>query len=144
MRRRPPRSTLFPYTTLFRSWVKDSDKYLLGSAGPVINEDYSVATMAEEIMARMQRAVDATAGIFPGIDGPDEIGCYPFWRNRLGGAKEPLKTVDWIIEPWDYEPDDIRIRLDWTKYCNYVAPKYKDSGGAINEVSVYDSASANK
>src|SRR5690348_17681470 len=24
MRRRPPRSTLFPYTTLFRSWLRDA------------------------------------------------------------------------------------------------------------------------
>src|SRR3712207_7477439 len=27
MIRRPPRSTLFPYTTLFRSWDREADRY---------------------------------------------------------------------------------------------------------------------
>src|SRR5690554_7770352 len=34
MIRRPPRSTLFPYTTLFRSHIKTEFPYLLGSTNP--------------------------------------------------------------------------------------------------------------
>ncbi len=125
-------------------WIKDSHQFIVGTAQPVVNEDYTFAVMAEEIMSRMLRVIDATCGIFPGPDGPDEMGCYPFWRNRLGGAYEPLKTVDWIIEPWDFEPGDINIRLDWKKYCNSVYAKFTDSGGAPSQIGVYDAASANK
>src|SRR5258707_2849911 len=31
MIRRPPRSTLFPYTTLFRSWAEDYHLFILGA-----------------------------------------------------------------------------------------------------------------
>src|SRR5437773_12394346 len=36
MTRRPPRSTLFPYTTLFRSWFygRNDPNHLIGWAGP--------------------------------------------------------------------------------------------------------------
>src|SRR2546429_5153218 len=37
MIRRPPRSTLFPYTTLFRSWLCG---VLLQSPGPAVHEDH--------------------------------------------------------------------------------------------------------
>src|SRR5258708_15415597 len=33
MIRRPPRSTLFPYTTLFRSLVRFNERFRLGAAG---------------------------------------------------------------------------------------------------------------
>src|SRR5712664_4496096 len=41
MIRRPPRSTLFPYTTLFRSWTKSPstaplDRWWLGFSDPVL------------------------------------------------------------------------------------------------------------
>src|SRR5438132_7931864 len=36
MIRRPPRSTLFPYTTLFRSRVDDKDLHAASSGGPAI------------------------------------------------------------------------------------------------------------
>src|SRR3712207_7450556 len=35
MIRRPPRSTLFPYTTLFRSGLRSRRRLLLASGGPV-------------------------------------------------------------------------------------------------------------
>src|SRR2546427_12727695 len=36
MIRRPPRSTLFPYTTLFRSGVSDGGLYMTGTGGEVL------------------------------------------------------------------------------------------------------------
>src|SRR2546430_13521011 len=42
MIRRPPRSTLFPYTTLFRSWLRrDSNEilWILAEAVPIFGED---------------------------------------------------------------------------------------------------------
>src|SRR5216684_2069002 len=40
MIRRPPRSTLFPYTTLFRSILQAHTHQFLGSFGEAGNEDY--------------------------------------------------------------------------------------------------------
>src|SRR5687767_15302783 len=34
MIRRPPRSTLFPYTTLFRSWQRNARRHLVALTGP--------------------------------------------------------------------------------------------------------------
>src|SRR2546426_111587 len=42
MIRRPPRSTLFPYTTLFRSAVEDCDRAALGHGGAVVVGDRRV------------------------------------------------------------------------------------------------------
>src|SRR3712207_8352035 len=44
MIRRPPRSTLFPYTTLFRSWLDDVD-VLLAHALVDLDEDVLVAEL---------------------------------------------------------------------------------------------------
>src|SRR5258707_10019124 len=37
MIRRPPRSTLFPYTTLFRSFTAETGKYYLADAGRIVS-----------------------------------------------------------------------------------------------------------
>src|SRR3712207_7344485 len=56
MIRRPPRSTLFPYTTLFRSRVIESDICIIGSG-------ISAAMVAEKIAAeREARIVVVEAG----------------------------------------------------------------------------------
>src|SRR3712207_7971658 len=39
MIRRPPRSTLFPYTTLFRSHHRDDARFLAGDAGLVLGDE---------------------------------------------------------------------------------------------------------
>src|SRR5438876_4745975 len=38
MIRRPPRSTLFPYTTLFRSVVEEPERHALGLVGEVLRQ----------------------------------------------------------------------------------------------------------
>src|SRR5260370_7255390 len=43
MIRRPPRSTLFPYTTLFRSDMNNGMGMLKGTPGAPMGEDYSPA-----------------------------------------------------------------------------------------------------
>src|SRR3712207_9491774 len=50
MIRRPPRSTLFPYTTLFRSLVPDLLRHLYGTArrraADVVDQDVDAAALA--------------------------------------------------------------------------------------------------
>src|SRR3712207_7473194 len=59
MIRRPPRSTLFPYTTLFRSLVEalgsDVLVHFRTSAPPVVTEDMREAVDDEDAFAEMER-----------------------------------------------------------------------------------------
>src|SRR5690349_22036973 len=57
MLRRPPRSTLFPYTTLFRSEVIESGRFILGP---------NVAAFEEEVAAYL--GVPQTIGVANGTD----------------------------------------------------------------------------
>src|SRR3712207_6919567 len=55
MMRRPPRSTLFPYTTLFRSWARRAE-----GEGEVAVGSEPVAAVARSRVARLHpRALDA-------------------------------------------------------------------------------------
>src|SRR2546430_9672173 len=63
MIRRPPRSTLFPYTTLFRSWL----------AGPVL---------------RLRWATPATAALWVGVD--ITLGSLLFQWVTLGNAASDM------------------------------------------------------
>src|SRR3712207_8271129 len=54
MIRRPPRSTLFPYTTLFRSEVGDGRPAHVGDAHP---EDHRVHEVADDDVAPVDRLV---------------------------------------------------------------------------------------
>src|SRR5437763_13525353 len=65
MLRRPPRSTLFPYTTLFRSSAADSDH------------------------AQRTHAARSTAVMFPGTHSVDSIGCAP---RKSSPAKDRKST----------------------------------------------------
>src|SRR3712207_8743479 len=52
MIRRPPRSTLFPYTTLFRSWPPEVVQQILEAQGP----DFGLA-VAEHAQSRLEPAL---------------------------------------------------------------------------------------
>src|SRR3989442_1832168 len=77
MIRRPPRSTLFPYTTLFRSHVVDMAGYVLPDPA-VLLSDPAVRVdrlTDEEIRAQAQVLTQALANF--GIDGqviPTHVG----------------------------------------------------------------------
>src|SRR2546430_5131388 len=60
MIRRPPRSTLFPYTTLFRSYVLRPDRLSTNSAGQTVLtvEAHGFTGNAGEYNERIRRAYD--------------------------------------------------------------------------------------
>src|SRR5260221_7408443 len=60
MIRRPPRSTLFPYTTLFRSWLKDTGR-----------ADYVTVTDDEALEAL--RMLSETEGIIPALESAHAV-----------------------------------------------------------------------
>src|SRR5438094_7339401 len=63
MIRRPPRSTLFPYTTLFRSWV-GANAHVLGgpvrasAIGPRTNARGELSSRSEEHTSELQSPYD--------------------------------------------------------------------------------------
>src|SRR2546422_3356513 len=60
MIRRPPRSTLFPYTTLFRSTpIRDRDGSLAGVIG--VGTDITERRKAEEALRRSERSEEHTS-----------------------------------------------------------------------------------
>src|SRR2546422_6664708 len=67
MIRRPPRSTLFPYTTLFRSGQFDVTHALAAHAG---QGDFNAAPIAND--AAMFDAFILSAGALPVLDGPED------------------------------------------------------------------------
>src|SRR5258708_18459801 len=71
MIRRPPRSTLFPYTTLFRSWRHYAELGLLGL--PFLEEDGGFGGGPVEIMLTMEafRSEEHTSE----LQSPDHLVC---------------------------------------------------------------------
>src|SRR5690348_18488156 len=72
MIRRPPRSTLFPYTTLFRSWTAQTDRL-------TVNEN--------EFFNRAVGAVYTTNGAVPG-----GLAQTPVAVNRATGRSEERRV----------------------------------------------------
>src|SRR3712207_8300445 len=69
MRRRPPRSTLFPYTTLFRSWlvqIKDEAR----SSCPRTGGKISCRWIAPAVTLRRTRDVKGAAVAPRSLEGP--------------------------------------------------------------------------
>src|SRR5260221_3372726 len=60
MIRRPPRSTLFPYTTLFRSWLKDTGR-----------ADYVTVTDDEALEAL--KMLSEAEGIIPALESSHAV-----------------------------------------------------------------------
>src|SRR3712207_7398886 len=81
MIRRPPRSTLFPYTTLFRSLCTAQPQHRDGLAG-----DLKLVGLR---MALVEGSVDGA-----GRDGVDaDVVLGQFLGNRLGKGREDRKST---------------------------------------------------
>src|SRR2546430_12069086 len=68
MIRRPPRSTLFPYTTLFRSRVREAQKLVIGGGRKDLVE---FAVSLQGRIDDLHRAVDEVAGGLARVDRRD-------------------------------------------------------------------------
>src|SRR3712207_6178431 len=98
MIRRPPRSTLFPYTTLFRSWIEENTgayEKLLRSAGiPEVRE--LIDRVREETARRILE------GIAPEGAPPKVRAAVRAWLWYMDGV-----CLDWVREG-DLSKDDVQ------------------------------------
>src|SRR3712207_8167639 len=67
MIRRPPRSTLFPYTTLFRSGAKDKERQIINVAAGKVSQDSTDAINGSQLFSAVQKLTD-TGLTFQGND----------------------------------------------------------------------------
>src|SRR3712207_3872036 len=94
MIRRPPRSTLFPYTTLFRSF---NAALLAGMA-----EDLAVVSTPDEIIeavgARLGRSLHLSGCIFADVDeGRNEASIHHGWNTAdVPSLKQTFRLADYF------------------------------------------------
>src|SRR2546426_11417913 len=91
MIRRPPRSTLFPYTTLFRSELGVERALVVHGAGGLDEISLAGETMVAEIRDGAVRRFTVT---------PDEFGvaCAPLESIRGGTAVENAGIIRRVLE----------------------------------------------
>src|SRR5438552_12890040 len=78
MIRRPPRSTLFPYTTLFRSWMISR----LAREGETLNE---ARALARQIAKRPPRSEEHTSE----LQSPDHLVCRLLLEKKNPHRPDP-------------------------------------------------------
>src|SRR5256885_14661108 len=84
MIRRPPRSTLFPYTTLFRSEIADVDELAPVKLRPIVEHDEDVGARA-----RLDRGGDARLQVVR-VDRLE----HDLRAERLGGLRHLALELD--------------------------------------------------
>src|SRR5258707_11750936 len=125
MIRRPPRSTLFPYTTLFRSWVWTSS----GGAG------FEIAPAGEAQGARVARGTEIVLHLQP--DAKRYLGSYEIERSahaysdhilfpieRVGEKGEP-RQINAASALWQRSKSELKAE-DYTQ-------AYRSIAGAFDE-----------
>src|SRR2546427_11374210 len=91
MIRRPPRSTLFPYTTLFRSWVVEFHRWMLRNDGK--------AHSGDRADGGRQEAAGATGGSAPrGVFGDRDDRSRREHAAAVGGRADERDRVAAIQE----------------------------------------------
>src|SRR5256886_6892661 len=96
MIRRPPRSTLFPYTTLFRSKVDRAEKLLRDLEGEDLaqvargSREVAVVVVAEGCVAML---ADAGALTLPVRGGNGEDSCREVLRAHFGSADGQIRLL---------------------------------------------------
>src|SRR2546425_11168872 len=97
MIRRPPRSTLFPYTTLFRSLLQEIDEHLLAFGALHVDGDRAlVAVEHREIQAvSIRNVAQLAAGRVPlGILELDDVRPHPGEELRARRAGLDVRHVE--------------------------------------------------
>src|SRR2546430_16588298 len=110
MIRRPPRSTLFPYTTLFRSLVAHADAFssilamadagqldLSGNGaasivgGELVSGNYFETLGVSSALGRTIQPSDDRRGAPPVV-----VLSYGYWESAFGGAPDVIGRTMWL------------------------------------------------
>src|SRR6266496_1201293 len=119
MIRRPPRSTLFPYTTLFRSSSRDPKAVLRGrleALGPVLTDDPLLADRKEEL-----HALEAEGAVLR-----TRIAGREAWCDRRLLARIHRYTLDRLRR--EIEPVSAAQFLRFLACWQHVDPEHKLEG----------------
>src|SRR3712207_7961460 len=97
MIRRPPRSTLFPYTTLFRSKEFLANRETYGNVGRLDTLDFLYGLRpGEEHIARIGKGVSLILGL-SAIGDPDERGMRTVMCTRSEEHTSELQSRQYLV-----------------------------------------------
>lgn len=119
------------------TWVNNSERYV-DTGLPAIQLDFHEWEASEKLLSDLLQIVDYEAGMFPGPDSLDELGCYVYLKPRL------QNKIDWILTRNNFRGVDlptIDLSYDYYNYCIY---KWQKSDGTINILGIPSQASADK
>src|SRR3712207_7560514 len=94
MIRRPPRSTLFPYTTLFRSVEATDDDVAVGGDDPVVDP--------------------VAPGLGEGWDRHDEVGAGD---DRVAGVRSASRTGDGHLDRKSTRLNSSHANISYAVFC---------------------------
>ena len=133
MIRRPPRSTLFPYTTLFRSSEEQSSKFLtvvplfekMMVESGIILIKYWLEVSAEEQTRRLQDRINDGRKLWK--LSPMDLKSYTRWDDYTRARDEMFAASDSSWAPWfmAHSNDKRRARLNIISHLLTRIP-YKD------------------
>src|SRR3712207_545886 len=125
MIRRPPRSTLFPYTTLFRSGALLAEQLVESIARPFVSGDH-VITLGSRV------------GVVASLTGDDAASLLRRASGALAEAKAgeggPIRVVDPVAAPdraGEQLDIDLRRALDQDEIELLFQPQVSTATGAI-------------
>src|SRR2546427_6533352 len=97
MIRRPPRSTLFPYTTLFRSWIRDDAKGHTAEFKTIVSPDVAVTVgrfMREVVTSGTARRAARSEEHTSELQSQSNLVC----RLLLEKKKKTTNVMNYLIE----------------------------------------------
>src|SRR2546430_5918455 len=97
MIRRPPRSTLFPYTTLFRSAFEKVGARLLAARHRIAGEPHAGEIRSEEHTSELQ--------------SQSNLVC-----RLLLEKKKIIEQIDELEKNWKFSPGDLSDLEQWDEY----------------------------
>src|SRR5256885_4232474 len=87
MIRRPPRSTLFPYTTLFRSWMRDALELLRAATTPARHRRRSALSPRVKVSPRARQLLFRSEEHTSELQSPCNLVCRLLLEKK---NKRPL------------------------------------------------------
>src|SRR3712207_2752272 len=95
MIRRPPRSTLFPYTTLFRSekYMRATRRGLEGAKRILALSSHSAGTIAEDFPDLAEKTLALPGGVDTNLFRPDALDRRSVGRLKGGPGRGPQQRA---------------------------------------------------
>src|SRR3712207_6093544 len=109
MIRRPPRSTLFPYTTLFRSAIDAPREDVRETAPKIVSFEIPIDKIGEVIgpKGKVINTLQQETGADINVDDDGTVGTVTIGAKEGSAVEEARRRIDLIINPPKAEVGDV-------------------------------------